>query len=605
MHKELEQGLKFLNEGQIEKAHQALSNFERLKQFSPEDNHYYRFLKGQVLFNRGKFLESLKIAEQDYQEIKRQDKPLFLVDSIFNKFLVRLVWGRYNKVLEDVLLCEKLLESCKNEPPFEVEIRKGFFLFMKGFFLHWEARIDENIELHTKCLDIIKNYELTLSLIPFTLFVLGETYLAKGELDLALDFLNRSLDHSKAGTSAIKHINGITNHHIGSIYYQKNALDEAIEYYKRALDILEQDPLPNTFYFVGVTYDDLIRVLLFKNSFEEAQKSLDHFSQYLEKRKLLENFPWFQLSKAQLLASSSRTRDRAKAEKIMKKIIKAPPDIGINLPVLLGLCYLYFQELKSTNDLEILEDIKPLVDKLISESEHSNSYSLRAQALLLKGKISLLHLNMGDARRFLTEAQQIADSHSLKLLAREISHEHDKLLEQLDGLESYKKRNMTLSERINLASMDETLDLMQGRRTVNAPELVNEEPVLLLILTAGGVLIFSHSFANEWEFDSEIFGGFLGAFNSISAEIFSEGLDRAKFGQHTVLMKNIADFAFCYLFKGQTYIAQQKLLKFVENFQKNISMMDTLNKYNQTSQVIELKDFPFLEGYIREIFANE
>jgi hypothetical protein len=36
MHKELEQGLKFLNEGQIEKAHQALSNFERLKQFSPE-----------------------------------------------------------------------------------------------------------------------------------------------------------------------------------------------------------------------------------------------------------------------------------------------------------------------------------------------------------------------------------------------------------------------------------------------------------------------------------------------------------------------------------------------------------------------------------------
>jgi hypothetical protein len=69
-----------------------------------------------------------------------------------------------------------------------------------------------------------------------------------------------------------------------------------------------------------------------------------------------------------------------------------------------------------------------------------------------------------------------------------------------------------------------------------------------------------------------------------------------------VLMKNVTKFSFCYLFKGQSYLAQQKLSDFTENFQKNTSMMQILDKFNQASQVIELKDFPFLEGFIKGIF---
>jgi len=268
------------------------------------------------------------------------------------------------------------------------------------------------------------------------------------------------------------------------------------------------------------------------------------------------------------------------------------------------LCELYFRELKTSNDLEILEDIQPLVDKLSKLAEQINSFSLRAHAFLLNGQISLLRLNMGDARRYLTEAQQIADSHSLQLLAREISHAHDQLIEQLDGLESYKKKKMTLSERIHLASLDDTLDLMQGRRAVNAPNLIDEEPVLLLIITVGGILLFSYPFSDEIKIDDELFGGFLSAITSFSDEVFSEGLDRAKFGQHTILMKEIADFSFCYVFKGQTYLAQKKFSDFIEDFQKSDSMMQTLDKFNQTSQVIELKDFPFFEGFIKRIFIN-
>ena len=146
---------------------------------------------------------------------------------------------------------------------------------------------------------------------------------------------------------------------------------------------------------------------------------------------------------------------------------------------------------------------------------------------------------------------------------------------------------------------------MQRKRAINAPELINEEPVLLLILAGGGILLFSYPFTDEVKVDDELFGGFLSAFTTFSDEALSEGLDRVKFGQYTVLMENIADFSFCYLFKGQTYGAQKKFSNFTENFQKNTSMMETLKKFNQTSQVIELKDFPFLEGFLKGIFTNQ
>jgi hypothetical protein len=211
---------------------------------------------------------------------------------------------------------------------------------------------------------------------------------------------------------------------------------------------------------------------------------------------------------------------------------------------------------------------------------------------------------MGDARRYLTQAQSIAEEHGLQLLAQEISTEHDKLLDQLDEWEALKIKKASISERMSLASLDESIELIQRKRELKTPELTDEEPLSLLIITAGGILLFSYSFSSELKIDDELFGGFLSAITSFSDEIFSQGLDRAKFGSYTVLMNNVGPFFFCYVLKGQTYLAKKKLSNFTENFQNNSSMMETLNKFNQTGQVIELKDFPFLDGFIKRIFTN-
>ncbi|MHA1986554.1 MAG: tetratricopeptide repeat protein [Promethearchaeota archaeon] len=612
IHEELERGMFLHNEGKIEEAIQIISNFERLENVSLEDNHYFRFLKANILSSKGNFQESLKIIEEDYQEQKEQKNLLFLIDSIVVKWgALLMLYGQKGaqEVREDVIFCEKLLKSVVEEPEVEVKLRKGFILYLKGYFFLWEQKFDKSIEHLKKSQDIFEDYETGLYILSINSHGLALSYGVIGELDFALKYEKKSLNLTKGSSFMAKYMKGVIYNNIGTIYFQMGDIDRAIKYYKKSLIDLVLPPNIQTISLVGNNFEGLISALLYKGLPEEAQQSLESFSEYLEKNRMNpKNFQIFRLSKAKLLASSLRVRDRAKAEEIGKKILEEQvssniPDASIYIRVIMMLCDFYSQELKTTYDLEILEDIQPLVDKLLKHSERINSYSLRAHALGLSGKISLIRQNLGDARRYLTEAQQIADSHNLQLLARAISQEHDELLKQLGELERYKKKKLTLSDRLELASMDDALDVLQGRGAINAPDLIEEEPVLLLIIGEGGVLLFSYPFSDTVKIDDEIFGGFLSAFSTFSDEVLSEGLDRAKFGEYTVLMDNIGAFSFCYLFKGQTYVAQKKLANFTENFQKNTSMMDTLNQFQETSQVMELKDFPFLEGFIKGIFT--
>jgi len=254
--------------------------------------------------------------------------------------------------------------------------------------------------------------------------------------------------------------------------------------------------------------------------------------------------------------------------------------------------------------MEILDDINPLIDHLQRGARYSKSYSSLAHVKLLQAKLALLQINMVDARKLLTEAQKIADEHGLKLLAGAISREHDRLLEELKLWESFKKKQASASERLKLASIDDVMGRLQGRRVVESLDSSGEQPILLLILAGSGVLLFSYPFSDKWKRDDDLFGSFLSAFSSFSDEFFSQGLDRAKFGDDTILLQSVGSFSICYLFRGQTYYAQQKLVEFVETIQKDPRIWETLEKFETTSQVAELKDLPKLENLLTNIFLN-
>jgi tetratricopeptide (TPR) repeat protein len=611
---EIERGWDLLNEGKDDEVLQLINNLEKNDNLTPEEELKIQILKGHLFYLFGKFEESLNISRDVYNESARINKLLLSIDAIYIEWVVLFLFlGRPFESWDRITDCKNLLKTAEKELQKEIEQREGLVCFMIGYFNLWEGNFDQSLEYLNKALSVFEQHSKLHFSVTYVSAAIAACHYGRGELDLTLNFAKKALETSVGDNMVVRMSDNTVYKGIADVYHKQGDFDLAIEYFERCLKFFEQHNFFIANMYVGMILDDLIEVSLDKNSPEQAQKYLDHFKQLVEEKRFLEDFRLYKLSTARILKYSSRTHNRAKAEEILKKLIldheeaKKGIDRGIpeeNKYPLILLCDYYIEELRSTNDMEILVDIKPLIKRLFKESERTNSYSLLAQTYLLQGMLSLLQMNLGDARRELSQAQDIAESHGLQLLAREISNEHDKLLEQLGDWENLKEKKVTMVERMNMSSLDDSIALIKGKRTMNPPELTNEEPVLLMILTEGGVLLFSYPFGDEWDQNSEIFGSFLSAFKSFSNEFFTEGLDRVKFGQFIVLMENAANFSICYLFKGQTYVAKKKLLDFTDSIQKNVSIMETLEKYYQTSQVLELKDFPFLEGFIKGIFIR-
>ena len=145
---------------------------------------------------------------------------------------------------------------------------------------------------------------------------------------------------------------------------------------------------------------------------------------------------------------------------------------------------------------------------------------------------------------------------------------------------------------------------MVRRKVIDIPEPSDEKPVLLLILSEGGSVLLSHTFIEEKYFESHLFGGFLTTIDYFINEMFSEGLDRAIFGEYTLVMKSITPFYVSYIFKGDSYYALQKTDYFVNHIKKKGDIWQNLLKSFEVSKSVQLKDIPLLESLIKETFTT-
>ncbi|MHA2120371.1 MAG: hypothetical protein ACW990_04100, partial [Promethearchaeota archaeon] len=190
-------------------------------------------------------------------------------------------------------------------------------------------------------------------------------------------------------------------------------------------------------------------------------------------------------------------------------------------------------------DLEVLEEIEALIAQLLELAENSRSYWIWGETFLLQAKLALISLKFEESRRLMTQGQVIAEKYGLELLAMKISNEHDNLLNQLTIWDNLKESNAPLPKRMELSRLNEQMEGMVKNRAIEHPDISEETPVLLLIVSEGGVPHFSQSFVEDQVVEDHLFGGFFTAINSFINEKFSEGLDRAMFGNYTLLMNSV------------------------------------------------------------------
>ncbi|MHA2039275.1 MAG: tetratricopeptide repeat protein [Promethearchaeota archaeon] len=640
--KELIKIEKLVNEAQYQEAKELLAKFEKKNDISSEDKITCLNLKANLYRIMGRYEDAINLTENAYN----MSKSIENIQQMFDSLILKIEVMRDNLMFEEPHELAKQLEiifhSLKNISPAELMKKEADLDYIMGMcysdnheFKLAEEYLKKSLSLREKIGDKAKiaqsllwlggifdhkgdlihsqnYYEQSLAVDEIYLFdkcwALGNLagiHISKGELDLALNY-NKDFIVTAEKTN-LKGMIANSLRQTATIYRLKGDLNQALEYFERSLMIIEK-----TGVLIGIPdiFTNLIDIYIEKGTFEKAKEYLKRLEQHTKKTKDERRKSYlnqlFNYNNAMILKSSSNIRDRLKAEILLKNILETEfshKHVYNKTMVLAHLCDLLLNEFRLSGDLEILDEIRPLIAQFKIFAERQNTPWRLAEVHLLEAKMALMLTNMGDARRYLTEAQKIADDHGLGLLAQRISIEHDTLLEQFEVWEDLKERKASISERLNAVSIEDVMERILNKRAVEPSKVVDEQPVLLMVIAEGGVLLFSYSFSEEWKHDNELLGSFMSAFTSFSDEFFSEELDRVKFGQYTVLMKTIPNFSICYVFKGQSYLAKKKLTHFTNRIQNNHPVIQTLNEFYQKSQVIEIKDFPFFEIFITEIFT--
>ncbi|MFX0021013.1 MAG: tetratricopeptide repeat protein [Candidatus Hermodarchaeota archaeon] len=628
------------DEGKLDKALEILNDTVQYEELNYQQKDYFQLLKGLILFYQWKYDELIEFGEKILQEGQNFNDNLKSFNGLFFIISGLILAGRFKEALPKIEAAEEYLGLISDTPKKKniqriarIRLLKGIihlelnkldlaeqslgavldvqnqlgnrfeivwaYFMMVRLMYQGRRRYDLAMKYTNKALSIAKKIKFNHFWIAYGQLTLGTIHTITGEIDNSMKYYMKSL-------AIFREIKcnfciAITLMNIGANYYQLGNIELAMKYSKECLSYQEK-----LTYTLDFPISNLVEGALEMGDNELAQHYFNQLENlYNQKKDGLTELVYLS-TKALMLKKSSRIRDKAKAEKIFKKVINIDTLWRqFKMRAIIHLCDLLLSEYRFTNSNEVLDELNHYIAKLLSIAEISHSYNQFCQTFILQAKLALINFDMKAARRFLTQAQKIAESHNLKRFAMQISYEHDELLRKTKMWEILKISDVPLSERLELTGLNKQMENMVKRRMIEVPKISKEDPVMLLILTEGGNLLFSKKFIENFSFEDDILGGFLTTVNYIINEVFSEGLERAVFGQYTLLMMPLHPFLACYIFKGDSYFAHQKINDFLESIKIDTLIWQSLQDFFHKSKSVDLHSIPKLDSLITEIFVEK
>jgi len=531
---ELIQAEKLVIEGKFEEAYKLMDKFLERGESNLKDTLFCNLLKIDIMIQQGLYEGAIKLANQTYKESLRIKENLLAFNALYLEVLSLLNLINLDEVLERIKEGEKLLKIIQLELPWEykktsasIEILKAWFYILKNK----APEIKEHLDLCiTLCEETGDSLKLAYALISTVMYYA----LKKGEFDQAIKNIEKGLEIStnyqwKFGNALGLLARGTVFSLQGDIEYSTINYEQSLAFFKelnnkdhiahvlnnlswnymivgdmeRALECIEscmkcrkeQGKLQD----LAINYDNYIEILIEKGDFEKAQKVLEELE--LLKNQLNDKHInlLYLYDKALVLKTSPRSRNRIEAEDIFKQIIKDETiSYEIKINILLNLCELLLTELRITNDLSVLEEMDNYINQLLEIAEKGHSFILFAEIYFLKAKLALLTLDLKDARRFLTQAERIAERFGYNQLATKISIEHDNLSNQLNMWDNLRDKELSVSERIKLAGMDDQMKHLLRNRTLLSTQVKEDQITVhkerkICIICKGDILGFIYA----------------------------------------------------------------------------------------------------------------
>jgi len=446
---ELAQTKQLIADGRIKEALKLVLEFEKDYEHSDQELFLCYLIKG-TLYNRSsRYLDALDCSNRILEQRYKLDNISLIFDALLIKGYALIMSGNLSQSEITIKDAEEVFEKFKKVPKADVKERESFMLRTKA------------------CIEAIK----------------GDFHLSRKLNEKAYELAKETEDKHLIISSLIN---------LGEIYQYLGDYDKALFYAKSAVDI--QYPL-----FSIMKLGTLIDCVLGKGDIKNAKNYFSQMERLMEKiisERDTDNTT-YRYYKALILKTSLRAKSRVEAEAIFKEIIEEKKDFQIVIKSLLQLCSLMLIELRITNDLDIINEIKHYTIQLSEFIQREHSYWFSSEIYLLQAKLALLTFNFTKAKRLLFQAQKIAERMGYRQFDELISDEIENLLQKSDSWEKLKEIDAPMADRIELAQLDEIILRMTQRSIIITTQLTEERVAVskekkVCLVCRGDVLRFSY-----------------------------------------------------------------------------------------------------------------
>ncbi len=444
------------------------------------------------------------------------------------------------------------------------------------------GRLQESLNLLMQCLNNqndIADYTKVLYLNN----LIGRVYIKIGNTNDGFKWIEKSLKELENSTQlhSLRILECTYDSMALGFAYQGN-LKKAITFSK---DLLNLESLLDT---NRCTAGYLFNLLIFasKNgdskTFKEAFTKLEHIALSTE---IEETKQQYLLIKAMSLKKKNRLVYLVKAQELLKSLIERPlTNYEITISALLSLGDILTRELYMTSNPEIIDELKILVSKMQDISRIIDSHEIIGQVMLIQAKIAMIEKNFSQSKDYLNKARQIANDHQNPKLSAAISDGYDSLLNLANSSILNMKSNEIPHDIVSHINISHDLDfspLIGLKRKV----LGKEKPIWLVILTSGGISIFSKSFDPNMTINDQFVAGLVAAIDILGKESLPEqgSVERISYQDHNIVIKRSNGLLFCYAFSKQSWPALEKLERFITSLKDEEQLWAALTR-----------DIPFL-----------
>jgi tetratricopeptide (TPR) repeat protein len=256
---------------------------------------------------------------------------------------------------------------------------------------------------------------------------------------------------------------------LGGTLTEKEEFDQALAYLKQALSICAEISSFKTAAVLG----SLLNLYLEIKNLSKAEQCLNRLKQI----KSQEDIRWFDdlflLNKAEFLKKQPQHIAQIKAREIFKQIVDEERTFPeFNYVSLIHLCDSYLKELSNTNNLKLLDDLQPYLTLLMDIAISQKSFWLLVEGYSFQAKLKLITFEFNESQKLLEQALFTAEKYGQDRMKKLIIKEQGDLSRNLIKWEKLKDSGANISERMDLACIDEQIELLlQKRRYIRSTRI--------------------------------------------------------------------------------------------------------------------------------------